>query len=342
MIKELELAAPVSKGEQERFISELVKLDPAFASAAYDKTFGYEDRTKIFIKGKALGLKAIKALELNGWSKDGSWNSFNPALAVDFPVFSKNGEWPINIHINPLGVSFQAPTTDRVGEDTAFMQAMAKMAKAIMPGKAVLYLKEGTAKWEKSGGYAGGNIIHSVLMKAKALGFKPASFFGSSHPAGNWTSSDETYLHPDGWILSFGSGYGETKRSNSFWILLSVDYKRGEDKEALSKLPQPGTMVRFQNPSMGFDQVGIVKDVRNTRLLVDTGNNRADWVDVSWLKSLPKKGDSITFRSKSGEMTGTVDSLAYTYVIVMLTGDHEGRAYPSYASILTINGQPWA
>ncbi len=341
MIKGLELAAPVSQGEQERFILELMKLDPAFASATYDKTFGQGDRTKIFIKGKDLGLKAIKALELNGWARDGSWNGFNPKLAVDFPVFSKGGEWPINVHINPLGVSFQAPATDRVGDDDAFRQAMARMVKAIMPGKAIFDPRLGTSEWSKSGGYAGTGIIQNVLMKAKALGFKPASFFGSSHPAGNWVSRDETYLHPDGWILSFGSSYGETKRNTSFWIRLSVDYKRGEDKEALSKLPQPGSMVCFQNPSLGFDQVGTVKELRNTRLLVSNGSN-ADWVDVSWLKPLPKKGDSVTFRSKSGEMTGTVDSLAYTYIIVMLTGDHEGKAYPSYASILTVNGQPWA
>lgn len=334
----LVLAAPVSPAERERFISELMKMDPAFRAGEYETSFGREDRTKIFIKGKANGLKAISALIANGWAKDGSWNNFNPALAPDFPVFSKNGEWPINVHINPLGVSFQAPTSDRVGEDNAFKLAMAKMAKAVMPGQASIDLKTGTAEWRKRGGHAGSKIISKVIQKAKAVGFKPASFFGNSHPAGNWVSSDETYLHPDGWILTFGSSYGQTKSDNSFWVRLSVDYKRGEDKEAMAKLPQPGTLVRFANG--GYTSVGRVVKIQNTRLLVNTSSSQV-WVDVDTLKPMPKEGDSVTYWSPThkSEFDGKIDSLSYGYTIVKRPSGNTD--YVHYQNLRTVNGAKW-
>lgn len=332
------LAAPVSVGERERFIAELMKMDPAFRAGEFDKSFGSVDRTKILIKDKATGLQAIQALVKHGWQKTGSWND---ALPADFPVYSRDGEWPINVRINPLGVSFAAPLNDRVGDDTAFKMAITKMAKALMPGKSSLDLNRGTAEWRKSGGHAGGNIIQTVLQKAKAVGFKPASFFSGAHPAGDWVSSDETYLHPDGWILTFGSSYGQTKSSNSFWVRLSVDYRRGEDKEALAKLPKPGSKVRYRHKGSMSDAIGVVREVRNTRLLVERGSD-TEWVEVDTLKPMPKEGDRVTFLNPrvGKEFEGEIESLAFGYAVVKVpeTGKVD---YVHYVNILTVNGAPW-
>lgn len=333
------LAAPVSLGERERFIAELMKMDPAFREGEFEDK---HNRTKIFIKTKAAGMKAIQALVANGWKKDGSWNSYNPAMAPDFPTYSRDGKWPINIHINPLGVSFTAPLNDVVGDDTAFKDAITKMAKAIMPGKAGLDLARGTAEWRRSGGLGGRNIIQTVLQKAKAVGFKPASFFAGAHPAGDWISSDETYLHPDGWILTFGSSYGQTKRDNSFWVRLSVDYKRGEDKEALAKLPKPGTKVRYRHKGSTSDNIGVVREVRNTRLLVNRGSG-TEWVEVDSLKPMPKEGDSVTFRNPrlGKELEGTIKEVGPEYAVVSLSGGYSGTDYVYYVNILTVNGAKW-
>ena len=215
------------------------------------------------------------------------------------------------------------------------------MAKAIMPGKSSLDLNRGTAEWRKSGGHAGGNIIQTVLQKAKAVGFKPASFFSGAHPAGDWVSSDETYLHPDGWILTFGSSYGQTKSSNSFWVRLSVDYRRGEDKEALAKLPKPGSKVRYRHKGSTSDAIGVVREVRNTRLLVERGSD-TEWVEVDTLKPMPKEGDRVTFLNPrvGKEFEGEIESLAFGYAVVKVpeTGKVD---YVHYVNILTVNGARW-
>lgn len=333
------LAAPVSFGEQERFIAELMKMDPAFRKGEFEDN---HNRTKIFIKTKAAGMKAIQALVAHGWKKDGSWNSYNSSMASDFPTYSRDGKWPINIRINPLGVSFMAPLNDVVGDDNAFKSALTKMAKAVMPGKASLDLAQGTAEWRKRGGHAGGNIIKTVLQKAKAAGFKPASFFSGAHPAGDWVSNDETYLHPEGWVLTFGSSYGQTQRDNSFWVRLSVDYKRGEDKEALAKLPKPGTKVRYRHKDSTSDNIGVVREVRNTRLLVNRGSS-TEWVEVDSLKPIPKAGDQVTFRSPrlSKELEGTIKEVGPEHAIVNLSGGYSGTDYVYYVNILTVNGVKW-
>jgi hypothetical protein len=337
------VAAPVSVAERERFIEELMKLDPAFSTGTFERSFGYEDRCKIFIKGKANGLKAVKALLAHGWTKVGSWNSYNASMALDFPTLAKNGEWPINVHINPLGVSFTAPETDRVGDDSAFKNVMMRMAKAIMPGPSVFDPKAGTAQWSKSGGYAGNEVLNRILEKAKKMGFKPASFFGDSHPAGNWTSSSETYLHRDGWILTFGSSYGQTKSENSFWAKLSVDYKRGEDKKRAQSMPKSGTLVRFSAMGMN-DLVGMVRGTRNSRVLVKTESGGSPfWIDIADIKPLPKVGDAVTYTESrdNTERTGVIEDLAYSYFVVKLTGDYEGRGYPRYMDLRTVNGKDW-
>lgn len=338
-LQSLVTAAPVSVAEQERFIDALRKLDPALALGSYSVSFGEKDRTKLFVKGKPAGLLAIRALSKHGWQHDGSWNKFSPQ---DFPTLTKNGEWPINVQINPLGVTFHAPTNDNAGDDSAFKNALTKMAKAVMPGKADLDLSQGTAEWRKRGGHAGGNIIQTVLQKAKAAGFKPASSFSGAHPAGDWVSSDETYLHPEGWILTFGSSYGVTKRDNSFWVRLGVDYRRGEDKEALAKLPQPGTKVRYRHKDSTSDNIGVVREVRNTRLLVNRGSG-TEWVEVDSLKPIPKSGDQVTFRNPrlGKELEGTIKEVGPEYAVVNLSGGYSGTDYIYYVNILTVNGVKW-
>ncbi len=335
------ISAPVSVGEQERFIDELKKLSPAFAGGAYDGSFGREDRTKLIVSGKSAANTALKALIAAGWKITGTW-SVNPALARDFPILTKDGLWPVRVQISPLGATFYAPDNDQTGNDSTFKTALTRMAKAIMPGKIEVDLRNGQASWRVYGGRAGGKMLQKIVQKAEAVGFKSASFFGSSHPAGDWVSGDETYLHPEGWILQTGSTYGSTAQNNSFWAKLSVDYRRGENPEAQKNLPQPGECVRYGTDN--GDRVGMVTKIRNSRLLVSRDGSE-QWVDAGNLKWLPKKGDTITYKKPAAQgkvYTGTVKGLSPGYVVVELSiGTEKFTDYPHFVNLQEVNGKPW-
>ena len=223
-------AGPVSKGEQERFKDALIALDPVFASS-YKKS-DYESGDSFRWEQASAALKALTVLEKNGWEAKevAIENKFDKERWSSVHIITKNGKWPMRLTIYKTGGGTLALPTDdtAVGQgakDENYEAALAKLAKAIMPaGFTVSY---GRAEWMKRGGHAGSNAIVTCVKKAEAKGFKKEDHDFSGSPDGSNMGSGTTYRSPEGWTLHVSSSYGYTKATNSFYIILTFDARRG-------------------------------------------------------------------------------------------------------------------
>jgi len=110
----------------------------------------------------------------------------------------------------------------RVKDEIIKNAPVKKLVKAMkLPGGKAATYSDGNYSWTQRGGYT--QATNEAVEKALAAGFSRASGGHTGNPDGSVMGSEDTYTHPDGWVLYASSSYGNTKSDN--WHMITLRKK---------------------------------------------------------------------------------------------------------------------
>lgn len=219
-------AGSASPSEQKRLLDQLRSKSELINSGQSGLSGG---TSLAWEKGDAvLAQKLLKDLSGLGWSKTHSEKSDNFGWRM-YTVSRPNGDWPLmvafsdRIHLVKL-ITFDVDKVEDLPSEpgeSKVDQEMTKLANSLLPKN-----RRGPFEWSVYGGRAGVNVLRSITMKLKNLGFKPLSSSSHGSPDGSTMGGGEVWSKGSIYVKMVES-YGQTKASNSFSCSITRNHDRG-------------------------------------------------------------------------------------------------------------------